>query len=109
MLEYECGSIALIKTTDRKMFSDDFVMDVDDSSEAKKIPARPRSPPPRSYEEWMSREGITQWPLVRPRSAEDSIPPESVLGTLEDIQEDLKTHAREDHYSNSLNSSCRCS
>ena len=80
------------------MFSDDFLMDVNDSTEAKETPARPRSPP-HSYEEWMSREGITQWPLVRPSSAEDSIPPESILGTLEDIKEDLKTHAREDHYS----------
>ena len=79
------------------MFSDDFFGDLgqqQDDDEAKEAPKRPKSPP-RSCEDWLSSEGITQWPCSTRGDAEESPKPDDILGTLDDIRTDLMTHSRE--------------
>ena len=60
-------------------------------------------PPPVSCEEWQTRTGLGQWPLPDPGeeelwSAHSSVPAlrerDSILGTLDDIKEDLEHYSR---------------
>ena len=78
------------------MFGDDFFLDVKQpkNSANSDKPACPTSPP-QSCEEWMFRERIKQWPFLTSKNAEDlGLKPEDVLGSLQDIEEDLLIHSR---------------
>ena len=79
------------------MFSDDFFGDLSqqqDNDGTKETPKRPKSPP-RSCEDWLSTEGITQWPCSTRGDVEESPKPDDILGSLDDIRTDLMTHSRE--------------
>ena len=79
------------------MFSDSFLTAQDHyqgNNTAPDTVRRPKSPP-RSCEEWIVLENIEQWPCPAP--GENGVPqndPDSIVGSLEDIREDLRKHSR---------------
>ena len=80
--------------------------------EEKEIQKRPKSPS-RTCEDWFSRQGYHQWPAYTPEEGPAYTPPEegpaggndSILGSLEDIKNDLKKHSRKCSYKNDLHHS----
>ena len=63
-----------------------------------KLKLKPKSPePPKSFEQWLERRptGLKQWPDAVEFEKEFNISVASVgLGSLEDIIDDLRRHAR---------------
>ena len=83
------------------MFDDDF-FNQDQAKEETGKDTTKKNPPPRSRQEWTSRNGINQWPSNK-ELTEDSSPlglleldePVISLKTLKEISEDLRHHSSE--------------
>lgn len=52
-----------------------------------------RKSPPRSCEEWVLLENLDQWPNTAPGEVQTGPDPNSVVGSFDDIKEDLRTHS----------------
>ena len=76
------------------MFSDNFLADSGARKPVQEYAKRAR-PPPRSCEDWLQLEDINQWPRPTPHEEPDNLDPDSILGSLDDIREDFRTHSRE--------------
>lgn len=76
------------------MFGEDFFQSLE---EEEKEPAKGKhvQTPPQTRIEWMERQGLDTWPVT---SNEDQLKVkglDDILGELDNIKEDLMSHARE--------------
>ena len=87
----------VVSLGNEKMFSDSFLNQHQGSNPSKVSVEHRLKSPPRSCEEWMVHENLDQWPCTTSSEAlaETSLEPDSVLGSLDDIREDLQTNSRE--------------
>ena len=76
------------------MFSDTFLASHESSSDLHDQKKHPKSPL-QSCEEWMQLEGLEQWPCTSPSETPSNLNPDDIIGSLDDIREDLRTHSRE--------------
>lgn len=74
------------------MFSDSFLAGPN-QPQASNPSIKRRKSPPRSCEEWMLLESVDQWPIAP--DVETDLDPNGVVGSLDSIKEELKTHSRE--------------
>ena len=76
------------------MFGEDYfsTLQTESDEEIQKKP-KPLSPP-KDRHEWLQRNGFKQWPAQdKTNESFDKLEPESVLGDLDDIKQDLRDHA----------------
>ena len=80
----------------KEMFSDTFLLKEASSSQSQEQ-ARPPKSPVKSFEDWQLLEGVSEWPCTAPGEAPGHIDQDTVLGSLDEISQNLETHARKLH------------
>ena len=74
------------------MFGEDFFKSLDEEESEKEDENRPQSPP-HTRVEWLQSQGLSTWPEANNFS--NAFDRDGLLGSMDDIKDDLMSHARE--------------